>query len=65
DYVAAYRAGLSKIADLECDILLTPHPSASAMVERMTGAKPLSDATEVEVPGLRAEPGTEVLLRVG
>jgi len=43
DYVAAYRAGLPKLADLECDILLTPHPSASAMVERMTGAKPLSD----------------------
>lgn len=36
-YVAAYRAGLSKLAAVECDILLTPHPSASNMIERMAG----------------------------
>jgi metallo-beta-lactamase class B len=35
DYVAAYRASLAKIAALECEILLTPHPSASGMVERL------------------------------
>lgn len=34
-YVEAYRAGLSKLAAVECDILLTPHPSASGMVARM------------------------------
>jgi metallo-beta-lactamase class B len=34
-YVEAYRAGLSKLAALECDILLTPHPSASGMVARL------------------------------
>ncbi|MFL0356407.1 subclass B3 metallo-beta-lactamase [Erythrobacter sp. GH1-10] len=34
DYVAAYRGGIARIAAAECDILLTPHPSASKMVER-------------------------------
>lgn len=34
-YVAAFRAGLAKLAAVQCDILLTPHPSASGMVERM------------------------------
>ena len=34
-YVEAYRAGLAKLNPLDCDILLTPHPSASNMVERL------------------------------
>lgn len=34
EYVAAYRAGLAKLGALECDILLTPHPSASQMITR-------------------------------
>ena len=44
-YVQAFRAGLARLAGLECDILLTPHPSASAMIERMAGRKPLDDRT--------------------
>ncbi|HVF37702.1 MAG TPA: subclass B3 metallo-beta-lactamase [Sphingomicrobium sp.] len=42
-YLAAYRASLAKIADSRCEILLTPHPSASAMRERLTGKQPLFD----------------------
>lgn len=34
-YVASYRAGLDGLAELPCDILTTPHPSASWMLERM------------------------------
>ena len=34
-YVAEYRAGLDRLAALDCDILLTPHPSASKMHERL------------------------------
>ena len=34
DYVGAYRAGLQRLRELRCDILLTPHPSASGMVAR-------------------------------
>ena len=43
-YVQAYRSGLAKLAALECDILLTPHPSASNMVERLGRGQPLEDA---------------------
>lgn len=35
DYVAAFENSLVRIASLECDILLTPHPSASSMRERL------------------------------
>lgn len=37
----AFRTGLARVAALDCDILLTPHPSASDMVNRMTGGAAL------------------------
>lgn len=43
-YLKAYRASLAKLAAIECDILLTPHPSASVMAERLGGRAPLSDS---------------------
>jgi metallo-beta-lactamase class B len=43
DYLAAFRASIAKIAASRCEILLTPHPEASAMKERMTGKLPLFD----------------------
>lgn len=43
DYLAAYRASIAKIAESRCEILLTPHPLASAMKERMAGKQPLFD----------------------
>lgn len=33
-YVENYRAGIKRIADADCDILITPHPSSSQMVKR-------------------------------
>lgn len=38
DYVQAYRDGIARIAKLDCDILLTPHPSHSKMIERAATA---------------------------
>ena len=35
DYVAAFRASIAKVAALDCEILITPHPSASGMIKRM------------------------------
>ncbi|KLE35719.1 subclass B3 metallo-beta-lactamase [Aurantiacibacter luteus] len=35
DYVAQVRRGFAAVAALPCDILLTPHPSQSAMDERL------------------------------
>ena len=43
DVVATFRASIAKVADSRCEILMTPHPSASAMKERMTGEQPLFD----------------------
>ena len=43
-YLAAYRASLAKLAALECEILLTPHPSASEMLDRLAGRKPLENS---------------------
>jgi metallo-beta-lactamase class B len=43
EYLAAYRASIAKIADSRCEILMTPHPSASAMRDRMTGKQALFD----------------------
>ena len=42
-YVAAFRRSLAKIAALECDILITPHPGASALHQRLAGDQPLTD----------------------
>ena len=44
DTVAAFRASIAKVAESPCEILLTPHPSASAMRDRMIGKQPLFDA---------------------
>ena len=41
DRVAAVRRGLSVIAGLPCDILVTPHPGQSDLLPRLSGAKPL------------------------
>ncbi len=34
-YVAAFRATLARVAALECDVLVTPHPSASRLWSRL------------------------------
>lgn len=47
-YVAAFRNALDRMATLPCDILVTPHPSASALFERLAGAKPLVDPQACE-----------------
>lgn len=41
--VATFRDSLAKIAATRCEILLTPHPSASHMRSRMLGEQPLFD----------------------
>ena len=46
DYVAAFRATLSRVAALDCDILVTPHHSASRLWSRIGPAanEPLVDS---------------------
>ena len=42
-YVDAFARSLGKIAGLPCDVLLTPHPGASSLHERLAGEQPLAD----------------------
>lgn len=42
-YVATLRASIAKIGRLPCDLVITPHPAASDLYERLAGKKPLSD----------------------
>lgn len=35
EYVAEFRESLARLMDLDCDLLLTPHPSASGMREKL------------------------------
>lgn len=43
-YVAAFRAGLDRLAGLDCGILITPHPGASDFHARLAGSARLVDA---------------------
>ncbi len=45
DYVARFRKGLERLSQVECTILLTPHPSASKMPERLASDQGLIDPT--------------------
>jgi len=45
ELVASFRASLDKVARVPCDIVLTPHPTASAMPTRIAGAAGLIDQT--------------------
>lgn len=37
--IAAVRGGLAAVADLPCQVLITPHPSASGLFERLAAGK--------------------------
>ena len=41
-YVARFRGALTKVAALPCDLLITPHPVASRLFERLAGTAPLA-----------------------
>jgi metallo-beta-lactamase class B len=42
DRVEAARAGLRTIEALPCDLLLTPHPESSGLLDRLSGKAPLT-----------------------
>lgn len=62
DRVAAVRKGIRRIGALPCDILLTPHPSASGMMDRFAGTRPLVDPTACERYGQDAQARFEARL---
>ncbi len=54
DYVAMFRRGIARLAATPCDILLTPHPSASDMRAKATGSTPWVDAGACSAYAARA-----------
>ena len=42
--IDAYRTGLMKLRQLDCDIIVTPHPSASHMRDRLLQPEGLIDS---------------------
>lgn len=49
ELVRGYRAGLASLAKTGCDLLLTPHPSSSDMVDRLAGDAPWVDSNGCKV----------------
>ena len=49
------RYGLKRIAALPCDIMLTPHPSGSNLLERLSGREALVDAGACKAYAVRDE----------
>lgn len=43
DRMAQIERGIAAVAALPCDVLITPHPSASHLFERFAGQEPLAD----------------------
>jgi metallo-beta-lactamase class B len=43
DYVAMFRRGMDAIEAIGCDLVITPHPGASTLYERLAGDAPLAD----------------------
>jgi metallo-beta-lactamase class B len=44
-HIGEFRAALSKVAALPCDLLITPHPNVSSFFDRLSGKAPLIDST--------------------
>ncbi len=45
-WVAMFRTGVARIATLPCSINVTPHPSQSALFERLAGDAPVADPAQ-------------------
>jgi metallo-beta-lactamase class B len=43
DAIPAFERGFQALESMSCDILVTPHPSASSFWERMDGTRPVVD----------------------
>lgn len=58
EYVDAYRQGLHQLAELDCQIIMAPHPSASNMRDRLSSAEGLVDSNGCKTYS------TQVLMRL-
>ncbi|WP_223276491.1 MBL fold metallo-hydrolase [Sphingomonas daechungensis] len=44
-YVTTFRESLRKIERMQCSLLVTPHPAASNLYDRLAGKAPLIDGS--------------------
>jgi metallo-beta-lactamase class B len=58
-YVATFRATLDKVAALPCNLLLTPHPGASNLFDRLAGKAPLVEAGSCAAYAARGRSGLD------
>lgn len=47
--IEAFRAGTARVAALDCDIAIAPHPGAVVLRARVSGQRPLTDRTGCRV----------------
>jgi metallo-beta-lactamase class B len=59
---AALKSSFATVRKLDCDLLLTPHPSASGLFERMAGIEPLMDRNACSAYASRGAAGLEARL---
>lgn len=57
DYVRSFRAALAKVAALPCDLIITPHPIASNLFDRLDGKAPLAVAGACRAYAARGRDG--------
>jgi metallo-beta-lactamase class B len=43
EYVAMFRRGMDAVEAIDCDLVVTPHPGASTLYERLAGDAPLAN----------------------
>lgn len=61
-YVARFRRALATVAALPCDVVITPHPEASGLFDRLAGKAPMVDAGACRAYAARGEAGLRARL---
>jgi len=61
-YVAGFRRALATVAGLPCEVIVTPHPSASGLFDKLAGKAPLVDAGACRAYAAQGEAGLEARL---
>jgi metallo-beta-lactamase class B len=63
EHVAEFRAALSKVAALPCDLLITPHPNVSNFFDRLSGRAPLIESGECAAYAAQGAANLDLQLR--
>lgn len=61
-YVARFRQALATVAGLDCDLVITPHPAASGLFDRLAGKAPLAAARACQAYAAQGTAGLDARL---